>query len=235
MLRRLEVLLGLNVTADGSTLLFIDELQAAPEVLAKLRWFAEELPSLPLIGAGSLLDFALKDHCFSMPVGRITYLHMEPMGFQEFCTALGEAPLVSWMRQEVSALRIASGEAMPEALDQRAMDLFRCWLLVGGMPAAVEAFRTSRSHLAVAEIHRDLLATLRDDFAKYTGRSQHRRLNAVPQQLGQPFVWSRVDREERAAALRQAAELLCLARVCHRLCASPGQGLPLAPEPAKRR
>lgn len=50
-----------------------------PEVLANLRWFDEELPALPVIAAGSLLDFVLADHAFSMPVGRITYLHLEPV------------------------------------------------------------------------------------------------------------------------------------------------------------
>ncbi|MDX2054520.1 MAG: DUF4143 domain-containing protein [Polyangiaceae bacterium] len=231
VLLRLEVLLGQPIPVDGSTLLFLDEIQAAPEILAKLRWFAEELPQLPLIAAGSLLDFALADHSFSMPVGRISYLHLEPMGFCEFALALGEERLVAWLREQVTLDRIASGDAMPNALHQRAQQIFRMWILVGGMPAAVEAYRLGRSLLPVADVHRDLLATIRDDFSKYANRVQHRLLTsvlaAVPAQLGQKFKWSKVEREARAASLRQALELLVLARVCHRVTATSGHGLPL--------
>jgi hypothetical protein len=230
-LRRLEVVLGRAIPADGSTLLFLDEIQAAPQVLAKLRWFAEELPQLPVIAAGSLLDFALRSPEVATPVGRIGFLHLEPMGFEEFCLALGEDALVRWLGSEVTVERIAEEKAMPDELHGHALKLFRTWLLVGGMPAAVEAFRGERSLLAAATVQRDLLATLRDDFAKYAGRVPHERLrrvlDSIPQQLGGKFTYRRVDRDERAAGLKQAVELLCLARVCHRVRATPARGLPL--------
>jgi hypothetical protein len=232
ILRRLEVVLGRTIPSDGSSLLFLDEIQAAPQVLAKLRWFAEELPELPLISAGSLLDFALRSPEVGTPVGRISFLYLEPMGFEEFCLALGEEPLVGWLTSEVTGERIAAGTAMPEELHRHALALFRTWLLVGGMPAAVETFRIERSLLGVEAIQRDLLATLRDDFAKYSGRVPHERLrrvlDSVPQQLGSKFTYRRVDRDERASSLKQAVELLCLARVCHRVRATPARGVPLA-------
>ena len=63
----------------GETLLFLDEIQSAPELLACLRYFLEEMPELHVIAAGSLLDFALRDSSYSMPVGRIEYLHLGPI------------------------------------------------------------------------------------------------------------------------------------------------------------
>jgi hypothetical protein len=154
------------------------------------------------------------------------------MGFEEFCLALGEEPLVRWLQSEVTVERVAAGAAMPEEPHRHALALFRARCLVGGMPAAVEAFRIERRLLGVAAIQRDLLATLRDDFAKYSGRVPHERLrrvlDSVPQQLGSKFTYRRVDREERASALEQAVELLCLARVCHRCPLTPGRGVPLA-------
>ena len=229
VIQRLEIVLGARIPTDGSTLLFLDEIQAVPEVLAKLRWFAEELPQVPVIAAGSLLDFTLADHRFSMPVGRITYLHLEPMGFIEFCQACGETALASWLETGLDLASINAG--VPEAIHHKAMALFRTWVLVGGMPAAVAAYIRERSFLPVGEVHRDLLATIRDDFAKYAGRVHHRRLTAtldsVPRQLGQKFTFTKVDREERAAALRQALDLLSSARVCHRVLATDGRGLPL--------
>jgi hypothetical protein len=201
-------------------------------VLAKLRWFAEELPELPLVAAGSLLGFALRSPEVATPVGRITFLHLEPMGFEEFCLALGEEPLVRWLRSEVTLERIAASSAAPDELHRHALALFRTWCLVGGMPAAVEAFRIERSLLGVATIQRDLLATLRDDFAKYSGRVPHERLrrvlDSVPQQLGSKFTYRRVDRDERASPLKHAVELLCLARVSHRVRTTPARGVPLA-------
>ena len=72
-----------NVSIEpGKTLLFLDEIQAAPEVFAALRYFQEEMPELHVIAAGSLLEFVLQEHTFSMPVGRIEYLHLGPMSFE---------------------------------------------------------------------------------------------------------------------------------------------------------
>jgi predicted AAA+ superfamily ATPase len=83
ILGELSLLLGRDIPVERS-LLFLDEIQAAGMILGKLRWFAEELPQLPVLAAGSLLEFALAEHTFSMPVGRIGFLHLEPMGFDEY-------------------------------------------------------------------------------------------------------------------------------------------------------
>src|SRR5687768_14558770 len=88
--------LGAPPISAGS-MLFLDELQAAPASIPALRYFYEEMSELPVICAGSLLEFALARHNFSMPVGRIQYLHMGPMTFTEFLEALGETRLKSEM------------------------------------------------------------------------------------------------------------------------------------------
>ena len=80
IVQALEGLLGRNVLAPGS-LLFLDEVQATPHALAALRYFYEELPELPVIAAGSLLEFTLSQHSFSMPVGRVEYHHVGPVFF----------------------------------------------------------------------------------------------------------------------------------------------------------
>ncbi len=227
VLRAVEVYLGRRARPEES-LLFLDEIQAAPEILAKLRWFAEELPELPVIAAGSLLDFALAQPAFSVPVGRISYLHVEPMSFEEFLAAAGGDGLLDLVRGADAAHPIA----VP--LHDRLLEQLRDFVLVGGLPQAVEAWCAERSYLDVARIQQDLLATFRDDFSRYSGRIPIQRLervmSAVPRMLGRKFKYSQVDPEQRAAALRYALDLLCKARLCHRVTASDCTGLPLGAE-----
>ena len=70
-----------------STLIFFDEIQKQPAILPALRYFREKLPNIPVIAAGSLLEFVLKKHDFDMPVGRIECLHLGPLTFSEFLFA----------------------------------------------------------------------------------------------------------------------------------------------------
>jgi uncharacterized protein len=232
LLRNVEAFTGKRL-AYGRSLLFLDEIQAAPHVLAKLRWLHEETPKLAVVAAGSLLDFALADHTFSMPVGRITYLHLEPMSFTEFLRGLDDDELAGVI-DELDPWR-----GLNEALHARLIERFREYVLVGGMPEAVETYRQDRSLLDCARVHQDLLATFRDDFAKYASAIHRDRLvkvlDAVPRMIGRRFVYSHVDRDERAAALRQAVDLLCRARVCHRVAATHATGVPLGAEVDDRR
>ena len=83
ILKNIEAETGTTII-PGSSLLFLDEIQAAPELFSKLRWFGEDMPDLPVIAAGSLLEFLLNKYQYSMPVGRLTYFYLEPMSFFEF-------------------------------------------------------------------------------------------------------------------------------------------------------
>lgn len=224
VVRAIEVGTGSRILPD-ETLLFLDEIQAAPELLANLRWFAEELPRLPVLSAGSLLDFALADQTFSVPVGRISYLHLEPLSFEEFVQATGNELLREYIEE-------AGVETEPPPVHSRLVELYRDYLMIGGMPAVVSRWNEEHSLMACAEVQQDLLATYRDDFAKYAGRVPPRRLerilSAVPRLLGRKFKYIQVDREERSYALRQALDLLCTARLCCRVQACDGVGVPLA-------
>ena len=86
IIQLLELRLNTSIK-PGKTLLFLDEIQAAPSVLPVLRYFHEEMPDLHIIAAGSLLEFALENFKHSMPVGRIEYLHLGPMQFEEYLLA----------------------------------------------------------------------------------------------------------------------------------------------------
>jgi len=218
---------GLRVE-DKKTLLFLDEIQKAPQAFANLRWFYEERPELAIIATGSLLDFVLRDHEFSMPVGRISYMFMEPMSFKEFLIANNEDIVVRYIES------FKTTDMIEEPLHDKLIDYFRDYLLVGGLPSAVQSWLNTHSPVAVSEIHQNLANTYMDDFNKYAGRIPTARLEkifrSVPRMLGKKFKFANVDNEERSAALKQALDMLCMARICHKVVCSYGHGIPLAAE-----
>jgi len=114
----------------GETLIFIDEIQNAPNLIQLLRFFYEDRPDLHVIAAGSLLEFVLKDHSFSMPVGRLEYLHLGPMTFEEFLEANGEQSLKKFIGE------FHLKETIPLPLHQRLMEQIRIFCVTGGMPEA---------------------------------------------------------------------------------------------------
>jgi predicted AAA+ superfamily ATPase len=212
----------------GKTLLFLDEIQAAPEVFAALRYFHEETPDLHVIAAGSLLEFVLREHSFSMPVGRIEYLHLGPMSFEEFLQAMGREKLQQWLAS------FSLSDAVPDGMHQALMSLVRRYCVVGGMPEAVAAFAQNNSFPECEQVQQSILSTYRDDFFKYASKVQHRRVEKIfvklPQLVGRKFMFSHVDHEERSRDLGAALELLCLARVAHKVRHSHGNGVPLGAE-----
>ncbi len=232
-----DILLNLRTLTKGDidpkkSLLFLDEIQAAPELLAKLRWFAEDMPDLPVIAAGSLLEFTLSEYEFSMPVGRINYMHLEPFSFEEFLDALEETGLKEYIEQ------FELTQNIPEAVHIQLMKLLNEYIIVGGMPAAILTWGNTRSLDKVSQVHFDLLATYRDDFNKYRGRLDINRLDdvmqAVPKQLGNKLVYTKINSEITSVSLKQGFDLLTKARVCHRIVSTAANGVPLGAEINKK-
>jgi predicted AAA+ superfamily ATPase len=223
----LEARLRIRIS-PGKTLLFLDEIQAAPQVLSRLRYFAEEIPSLHVVAAGSLLDFALAAPEHSMPVGRVSFGYLEPMTFVEFLTATGEDRLAEVVRT------VTPARPPPQPLHHRLLALTRTYALVGGMPAAVATWIETGSAVEVNRVQRELLTSLRADFAKYRTRANVGRIgkvfDALPRLVGRKFMPVQVDREEKAHGLKEAFRLLCLARVATPVERSACNGVPLAAE-----
>lgn len=220
---------SLTKTIDPkNSILFLDEIQAVPTLLSKLRWFAEDMPELPVITAGSLLEFVLDNHEFSMPVGRITYLYLAPLTFEEFLQAYDKKQLLDYLQ------KFSWESTIPLALHEQLTSLFKEYLIIGGMPAAVYSWINENSLEKVNQIHHDLLGSYRDDFSKYAGRLSLSRLEevliSIPKMLGEKFVFSHVNRDIPTLALKSALNLLCQARIAHKVLLTAGNGVPLAAE-----
>jgi len=210
----------------GSTLLFLDEIQAAPAVFSTLRYFYEQMPELHVVAAGSLLDLVLGEVGHAMPVGRIEYLHLGPLTFDEFLRATGKERLAAFLGAWTLEAEI------PEAIHRKALEEFRAFLVVGGMPEVVAAYADGRTWSEVDAAKHSILATYRDDFGKYGHRANHARLlrvfSRLPAMVGARFKYANVDREERSGDLAKALDLLCRARVAYRVTHTSANGVPLA-------
>lgn len=216
----------------GKTLLFLDEIQACPPALALLRYFHEQLPSLHVIAAGSLLDFALREFEYSMPVGRIEFLHLQPMSFEEFVAATEGEALSDYLKTWTLA------QPPSEAVAQRLLELVRRYYFVGGMPEAVQAYASRKDLLEVQRIQTALVETMQADFAKYGPRRYHelmrRTYRHIAENVGRKIKFVNISREERSADVRRTLELLTLSRVVHPVVRTSANGLPLGADSDER-
>lgn len=220
----LEIHFKTKITA-GHTLLFFDEVQNVPELLPALRYFYEDLPDLHVIAAGSLLEFILNEHDFSMPVGRIDYLHLGQMTFEEFLLAQNENQLYEF----IHTCSITAD--IPQPFHERLLKFVKLYFVLGGMPEVVLAHSQNQDFENCFKIQSQILATYQDDFYKYKKRLNQVRLRNVFQKIpllvGQKIKYVNIDPHEQSKSLATALDLLCLARVCARIYHSSGQGIPL--------
>ena len=213
-----------SVGRQGS-LLFLDEIQATPHCLAALRYFYEQSPDIPVIAAGSLLDFALSEAKFSMPVGRIEFLHVEPMSLEEYLQAAGEDFLVGRLQG------FHVGDLWPDQLHTQLMKRLREYLMVGGMPEVVEAFVTSPNSPQWSSTQQSILQTYREDFHKYGKRAKimlmHEIFTRTPGFVGRKIKYAEIAPGERSSATRDILALFHYARVIRKAFHTDGQGLPI--------
>ena len=230
--RLLEIHRGQDLV-PGRSLLLLDEIQAAPQVLAALRYFYEELPELHVVAAGSLLELALEQPTFSVPVGRIEYLYLGPMHFDEFLIASGQEKLEAYLRDYTLETE------MPPAIHRQLLHHLHRFLVIGGMPEAIRASLEGASHRESEAVKHSILTTFRDDFGKYGDRVDHGRLRKVferlPHLVGRKLKYVHIDRDERSKDLAAALHLLTLARVAYRVRHTAANGVPLGAEASERK
>lgn len=207
----------------GETLLFFDEVQRCPRTITALRYFKEEMPELHVIAAGSLLDFAFGE--ISVPVGRVTFLHMHPLSFYEFLDAT-ENNLMRNGLQNGNLLKDPSPSVHSMCLAR-----LKEYTMVGGMPAAVQEYINTESMQKVSQIHSDLLESFRQDFSKYATRVPYDRMLSVmeriPKLIGQQTKYTHIDRNISSRDAKQALLLLERAQILRRVRSASGQGIPL--------
>ena len=161
----LSTIAGAKMKDSEKTLVFIDEIQAYSHLLTLAKFLVED-GRFTYIASGSQLGIALKT-TQSIPIGSIELLSMYPLDFEEFLIANGVGELlINEMRRKFKAK-----EALNESLHMKVMDYFRKYLLVGGMPSAVNTYLSEHNMVSVRNIHRDISLLYKNDAAKYESES----------------------------------------------------------------
>ncbi|OGS27828.1 MAG: hypothetical protein A2297_06765 [Elusimicrobia bacterium RIFOXYB2_FULL_48_7] len=220
---KLKIMLGVNI--DENTLLFLDEIQECPNAIISLRYFKEKKNQIAVIGAGSLVEFALDKKDISVPVGRVQYIYLEPLSFAEFLTASGNDQLRQYLKE------LHYNNEIDNSIHQKLVKVIREYLIVGGMPAAVKEYLDTKDFTRVSRIQNALLQTYRSDFGKYAKFSEQKYLQKVfdkaPQLAGERIKYTNIDTESKSRDIKNAVNLLSLAGVVKQVVSSAASGVPL--------
>jgi uncharacterized protein len=227
IIQSLEILYNQRIDLEKAVL-FLDEIQANPAAILSLRYFFEHIPQLAVIAAGSLLEFALEQYELSMPVGRIEYLFMGPMTFEEFLDAMGADQLLTYLRTYTLE------DEIPQAIHEKALEYLRTYHLLGGMPEVIKIFKETGSLHQADRIKYSILNTYRDDFAKYKSRMELSKLQEVFDKLGttvgKKIKYVEVLPQERSAVTDRILTLFVYARILYRAYRCSANSLPLKAE-----
>jgi uncharacterized protein len=220
ILAEIEIVAGQRIT-PGKTLLVLDEIQACPRAIMALRYFYEEIPSLHVIAAGSLLEFALQE--ISFPVGRVQFLYCYPLTFAEYLAATGHGD---------AALTVLKKPCkVSDTVHEFLCGEMRRYFFVGGMPESVKAFVETGSMKAAFEVQSEICETFRMDFSKYSPRVDTHCLNSVlsaaAKSVGQQTKYSRLAEGFSNPTIKKAYDILCLAGVLRSVSSIDPSGLPL--------
>lgn len=181
IIRYLESSVGEKII-PGETLIIFDEIQSCERALTSLKYFYEETPEFYIAAAGSLLGIAINRQQYSFPVGKVETLTLYPFDFEEYLWARARHLLCDEIKNAFDHM-----VPLPEALHQEAIELFREYLIVGGMPACINAFLKNGSFLDVPLVQNGILDNYIADMAKYASNTDSVKIracyNSIPAQL----------------------------------------------------
>lgn len=197
------------------TLIIFDEVQLCERALTSLKYFCEDAPDYHIIVAGSLLGVAVNRAEFSFPVGKVDMKTMYPMDMEEFMLAMDEAQLVAKIRECFD-----TDKPMPAALHDAAMQLYRQYLVVGGMPECVMQFAETKDYILVRHTQDTILASYLNDMSKYNNTNEIKKTRLaydnITVQLSKKntrFQYKLIKKGGRASEFENAIEWLCLSGI----------------------
>lgn len=215
---------GVSIDSEN-TLLIFDEVQEVPKALSSLKYFCENAPEYAIVAAGSLLGVALHKGT-SFPVGKVDFMNLYPLSFQEFLCALGEERFVSILQ--------GTDVEMVTMFKSKYIDRLREYYYVGGMPEVVQIYAETKDFNRVREIQKNLLNYYQQDFSKHAEVSLVPRLNlvwnSIPMQLAKEnkkYIYGQVREGARAKDFELAIQWLLDCGLIHKVQRVNKPSLPL--------
>ena len=197
------------------TLIVFDEVQLCERALTSLKYFCEDAPDYHIIVAGSLLGVAVNRAKFSFPVGKVNIKTLYPMDMEEFLLAMGENALVEQIKN-----CFKTNTPMPSALHDKAMYLYRQYLVVGGMPECVAQFIQTKDYILIRHTQDTILASYLNDMSKYNTLNEIKKTwlayDNITVQLSKKntrFQYKLIKKGGRASEFENAIEWLCLSGI----------------------
>lgn len=197
------------------TLIVFDEVQLCERALTSLKYFYEDAPDYHIIVAGSLLGVAVNRAKFSFPVGKVDMKTLYPMDMEEFMTALHEDALVEQIKK-----CFQTDTPLPSSLHDAAMQLYRQYLVVGGMPECVMQFAETKDYILVRHTQNTILASYLNDMSKYNNLNEIKKTRLaydnITVQLSKKntrFQYKLIKKGGRASEFENAIEWLCLSGI----------------------
>ena len=158
LVKLMEMIVGKPVS-PSTTLIIFDEIQECNEALNSLKYFCEDAPEYAVVCAGSLLGVALNRTGSSFPVGKVDFMTLYPVSFEEYLQAADEKLYRAYqMIDEIMAV--------PEVIHQQLIDAYKVYLVLGGMPEVVSTYLDTRNWSDVKTVQGAILQSYSLDFAK---------------------------------------------------------------------
>jgi predicted AAA+ superfamily ATPase len=225
-----ELLSGFSIVSgfkiEEDCLIIFDEVQECPEAISSLKYFQEQMPKLSIIAAGSLLGIAIHQG-LSFPVGKVEFLTLYPLNFNEFLKALGEEQLLELLE--------SGNHEMVLVFQQRYKELLKQYYFVGGMPEAVLTFIETKDYQLVRKIQNVIINAYELDFSKHAPVQQIPRIRMVWQSIisqlakeNSKFIYNLLRQGARAKDFEIAIEWLKDAGLIHKVTRINNSGLPIS-------
>lgn len=211
IINKMGIYFGYKIDID-KTIIFFDEIQKSERAINSLKYFCESDKPYKVICAGSLLGVKINRYNSSFPVGKVRIEYLQPLDFEEFLWAIGENLLSDEIHRCYENM-----DPMNEALHEKALNLYKMFLCIGGMPASINEFINKNKDIVFygEDVKKNIITAYIADMSKYTTNSEAIKVreiyNSIPKQLGkenQKFQYKIISSNARSRDYESSIEWL---------------------------
>lgn len=210
------------------SLLIFDEIQNCPKALNSLKYFCEEANEFHVVAAGSLLRVKTAGEK-GFPVGKVNFLHLYPLTFFEFLSALGHEKTRSFLEE------YETYEPIPNPIHEKLIQLLKLYFFIGGMPEVVAEYAKTENLKVVREIQLEILSAYEKDFAKHAPSNEIMKITTVWNQIhrqlakeNKKFIFAAIRQSARGRDYEKAIQWLSDAGLIHKSYLVQGPKFPLS-------